>query len=170
MRQGLVSLRRSDSLAGGRKLVTVRDAARFSALPALRSAYGQPQIRLVQHLRRSDLTTNGGELRTLRDAASCITKLPKAEHGAPEWRTAIEVLMLVAERGGSTMLARIGVMRRCTDMLSVCSIRTKGASLGQAEAGAGSIISAHACPLLLAQRTQSDMRHFRNVPICDNCT
>jgi hypothetical protein len=54
---------------------------------------------------------NGGELRTLRDAASCITKLPKAEHGAPEWRTAIEVLMLVAERGGSTMLARIGVMR-----------------------------------------------------------
>jgi hypothetical protein len=28
-----------------------------------------------------------------------------------EWQTAIEVLLLVAEHGGPTMLARIGVMR-----------------------------------------------------------
>jgi hypothetical protein len=54
---------------------------------------------------------NGGELRTLHDAAAYITKLPKVEHDAPEWRTAIEVLMLVAEHGGPTMMARIGVMQ-----------------------------------------------------------
>ncbi|WP_334375423.1 hypothetical protein [Bradyrhizobium sp. AZCC 1719] len=38
-------------------------------------------------------------------------KLPKAEHAAPEWQAAMEALILVAERGGPTMLARIGVMR-----------------------------------------------------------
>jgi hypothetical protein len=47
---------------------------------------------------------------TLRDAGSYITKLPKAEHDAPAWRAAIEALMLVAEHGGLTMMARIGVM------------------------------------------------------------
>ena len=31
--------------------------------------------------------------------------------GLPEWLTAIEALMLVAERDGPTILARIGVMR-----------------------------------------------------------
>jgi hypothetical protein len=38
-------------------------------------------------------------------------KLPKAEHSAPEWQAAMEALILVAESGGPTMLARIGVMR-----------------------------------------------------------
>jgi hypothetical protein len=38
-------------------------------------------------------------------------KLPKAEHSAPEWQAAMEALILVAETGGPTMLARIGVMR-----------------------------------------------------------
>jgi hypothetical protein len=47
----------------------------------------------------------------LRDAASYITKLPAAEHSAPEWEAAMEVLILVSETGGPTMLARIGVMR-----------------------------------------------------------
>ncbi|MEH2508578.1 hypothetical protein V1290_007389 [Bradyrhizobium sp. AZCC 1578] len=54
---------------------------------------------------------NGRRLLTLRDAASYITKLPKAEHSAQEWQAAMEALILVAERGGPTMLARIGVMR-----------------------------------------------------------
>jgi hypothetical protein len=40
-----------------------------------------------------------------------ITKLPKAEHTAPEWQAATEALILVATHGGPTMLARIGVMR-----------------------------------------------------------
>ena len=42
---------------------------------------------------------------TLRDAALYITKLPKAEHDADEWRAAIQALLLVAERNGPTMLA-----------------------------------------------------------------
>ena len=48
---------------------------------------------------------------TLRDAANFIIALPKAEHNAPEWQAAMEALILVAERGGPTMFARIGVMR-----------------------------------------------------------
>jgi hypothetical protein len=48
---------------------------------------------------------------TLRNAALYITKLPKAEHDAPEWQTAMQALMLVAEHDGPTMLARIGMMR-----------------------------------------------------------
>lgn len=53
----------------------------------------------------------GEKLVTLRDAALYITKLPKAEHDAPEWQAAMEALLLVAESGGPTMFARIGVMR-----------------------------------------------------------
>jgi hypothetical protein len=48
---------------------------------------------------------------TLRDAALYITKLPKAEHDADEWQAAVQALLLVAERNGPTMLARIGMMR-----------------------------------------------------------
>jgi hypothetical protein len=54
---------------------------------------------------------NGNTLITLRDAALYITKLPKAEHDAVEWQAAMEALILVAELGGPTMFARIGVMR-----------------------------------------------------------
>jgi hypothetical protein len=53
----------------------------------------------------------GEKLRTLRDAAACVTGLPKKEAALPEWQAAIEALMLVADRGGPTMFARIGVMR-----------------------------------------------------------
>ena len=38
-------------------------------------------------------------------------KLPKNEADTAEWQAAIESLMLVAEFGGPTMFARIGVMR-----------------------------------------------------------
>ena len=48
---------------------------------------------------------------TLRDAALYITKLPKAEHDADEWQAAMQALLLVADRNGPTMLARIGMMR-----------------------------------------------------------
>jgi hypothetical protein len=47
----------------------------------------------------------------LRDAAEYVTNLPKVEHEAPEWQAAMEVLILVAEANGPTMMARIGVMR-----------------------------------------------------------
>ena len=53
----------------------------------------------------------GKLLVTLRDAALYMTKLPKAEHDAQEWQAAMEALILVAEHGGPTMFARIGVMR-----------------------------------------------------------
>jgi hypothetical protein len=52
----------------------------------------------------------GKPLVTLRDAANYITKLPKAEHDAQEWQAAMKALLLVAERGGPMMFARIGVM------------------------------------------------------------
>jgi hypothetical protein len=53
----------------------------------------------------------GRELVTLRDTALHITKLPKAEHDAEPWQAAMEALLLIAERGGPTMFARIGVVR-----------------------------------------------------------
>ena len=54
---------------------------------------------------------DGRKLLTLRDAATYITELPKAEHDAAEWQTAMETLLLVAERDGPEMMARIGMMR-----------------------------------------------------------
>jgi hypothetical protein len=57
------------------------------------------------------LLPKGKKLPTRRDAAIFITKLPKAEHDAEPWQAAIEVLLLVADLGGPTMFARIGIMR-----------------------------------------------------------
>jgi len=54
---------------------------------------------------------DGRTLITLADAGHFIAGLPKREHDAPEWQAAIEALMLVVERGGPMMFARIGVMR-----------------------------------------------------------
>jgi hypothetical protein len=53
----------------------------------------------------------GRQLVTLQDAGNYITKLPKAEHQAAQWQAAMEALMLVADLGGPTMMARIGIMR-----------------------------------------------------------
>lgn len=50
------------------------------------------------------------ELVTLKDAGEYIAKLPKAEHTAIEWQTAMQALLL-AVRGGPTMLVRIGIMK-----------------------------------------------------------
>jgi hypothetical protein len=41
---------------------------------------------------------DGQRLVTLKDAGDYITKLPKAEHSATEWQTAIEMLLKAAER------------------------------------------------------------------------
>jgi hypothetical protein len=48
---------------------------------------------------------------TLLEAGEYIAALPKKEHEAAEWRAAMEALLLVVERGGPTMMARIGIMR-----------------------------------------------------------
>jgi hypothetical protein len=53
----------------------------------------------------------GTKLVTLLDAGEYIAALPKKEHAAPEWQAAMEARILVAEGGGPTMFARIGVMR-----------------------------------------------------------
>jgi hypothetical protein len=54
---------------------------------------------------------DGRQLVTLQDAGTYITKLPEAEHEAPEWQAAMECLILVTEKNGPTMMARIGMMR-----------------------------------------------------------
>jgi hypothetical protein len=53
----------------------------------------------------------GRQLVTLEDAARYIQKLPKAEQHLAQWQAATEALILVAERDGPTMMARIGLMR-----------------------------------------------------------
>ena len=53
----------------------------------------------------------GKPLVTLRDAAVFVTTLPKTEHDPPEWQAAMEALLLLAERDGPTMFARIGMTR-----------------------------------------------------------
>jgi hypothetical protein len=47
---------------------------------------------------------------TLKDAGDYVTRLPKAEHSAPEWQAAMSALMLAAQ-GGPVMLAQIGMMQ-----------------------------------------------------------
>jgi hypothetical protein len=54
---------------------------------------------------------DGRQIVTVRDAATHITALARTEAELPEWQAAIEALILVADLGGPTMFARIGVMR-----------------------------------------------------------
>ena len=54
---------------------------------------------------------DGGKLVLLRDAATYITALPAKEAALAEWQAAIKALILVADLGGPTMFARIGVVR-----------------------------------------------------------
>ena len=74
---------------------------------------------------------DGRQLVTLKDAADYLTKLPKAEHDAPE--AAVEALILVAENGGPTMFARIGVMRGLTDTFRGRLIQTARIITGGSE-------------------------------------
>jgi hypothetical protein len=53
----------------------------------------------------------GRQIVTLEDAAMHIQRLPKDEHQLEVWQAAIEALLLVVERNGPTMFARIGMMR-----------------------------------------------------------
>jgi hypothetical protein len=67
----------------------------------------------------------GRRLVTLEDAGNYITELPKAEHNAPEWQTAMRALMLVAP-GGPTMFAWI--------VVSACSLNAVDRSTAGHEA------------------------------------
>jgi hypothetical protein len=53
----------------------------------------------------------GRQLVTLKDAAKYIQKLAAAEQQIAEWQAAVEAMLLVVELNGSTMMARIGIMR-----------------------------------------------------------
>jgi hypothetical protein len=54
---------------------------------------------------------DGRTLVTLRDAAEYITMLPKAEHDAAEWQTAMEFVLLAAEGKRPEMFAHIAMLR-----------------------------------------------------------
>lgn len=54
---------------------------------------------------------DGGELTTLLDAGRFIAALPAKIQRRPEWQAAAEALLLVVERGGPAMFARIGIIR-----------------------------------------------------------
>jgi hypothetical protein len=51
------------------------------------------------------------KLVTLYDAATYVTGLSPLVANQPHWQAAIRALMLVAETGGPTMMARIGMTR-----------------------------------------------------------
>jgi hypothetical protein len=78
-----------------------------------------------------------GRLVTLEDAGNYITKLPKDEHTAPEWQAAMEALMLVAEKNGPTMMARIGVASAEPSCQARVQFRSQKHALGKAEAPEG---------------------------------
>ena len=54
---------------------------------------------------------DGGRLVTLLDAGNYIIGLSESVHTAAEWQAAMEALILVADLGGPTMFAHIGVMK-----------------------------------------------------------
>jgi hypothetical protein len=74
---------------------------------------------------------SGRRLLTLKDAGRYITKLPKADHDAPEWLAAMEALILVATMGGPTLFAEGIEPERRTGLY-----RSEGAQLGAPEAQA----------------------------------
>lgn len=54
---------------------------------------------------------DGRTLLTLRDAGAYINALSAAEQRKQHWQTAVETLLLVAERGGDPMLPHIAMLR-----------------------------------------------------------
>jgi hypothetical protein len=84
-------------------------------LPPFRLGQGARHLKHVKTLRYADDVRReflGHGPRLSRQSM----KLPKDHHEAPEWRAAMEALILVATLGEPTMFARIGVMRA----LSAC--------------------------------------------------
>jgi hypothetical protein len=54
---------------------------------------------------------DGRVLRSLRDAGEFIQMLPKATVNRPEWRAAVQALLVVVEHDGDTRPVRIGIVR-----------------------------------------------------------
>lgn len=53
----------------------------------------------------------GKALATLRDAGNYISRLPKAEHQATEWQTAVQCLMQAADNAAPVEFAHIGMLQ-----------------------------------------------------------
>lgn len=53
----------------------------------------------------------GRALATLRDAGDYISGLPKTEHEATEWQTAVHCLLQAADHRGPVEFARMGVLQ-----------------------------------------------------------
>jgi hypothetical protein len=53
----------------------------------------------------------GRQLVTLKDAADYIMKLPKAERNAPQWQTAVRILIGAAESRDAVMHAHIAMLQ-----------------------------------------------------------
>ena len=54
---------------------------------------------------------SGRPLVTLRDAGDYITKLPKSQHDALPWQTAMRCLLQAAVDGGPLLHASVGMMQ-----------------------------------------------------------
>ena len=54
---------------------------------------------------------DGGSLKRLIDAGAYISALPKKEHDAPPWQSAMHYLLQAADNGGPIEFARIGMMQ-----------------------------------------------------------
>jgi hypothetical protein len=80
----------------------------------------------------------GRRLVTLEDAGNYITKLPKAEHEAPEWQAAMQALMLVA-RGGADDAGQDRRLAGATPQRRSGVYGPQGYALAKAEVEAGSI-------------------------------
>jgi hypothetical protein len=71
----------------------------------------KPRVRTIRGKNPVGWSRCRGAGSSPEDAGDSITKLPKAEHEAPEWQAGMEALMLVATHGCPTTFARNGVMR-----------------------------------------------------------
>jgi hypothetical protein len=80
------------------------------AKPKVKTIRGKTPVGWARHFEDPIPLPGGRQLVTLEDAGNYITGLPRAEHMAPEWQTAMQALMIVA-RGGPTMFARVGFMQ-----------------------------------------------------------
>jgi len=107
----------------------------------------------------------GRHLVTFLDAGNYITKLPKAEQDAPEWKAAMEAEILVATSGGPTISRGSASCGRSIGTSSAYPNQTGKRRIGAAKAVKASIVKVGAMSAF-AHITDSSRtsRHVRKVP------
>jgi hypothetical protein len=85
------------------------------------------------------------QLVTLKDAGEYITKLPKAEHPATEWQTAMEVLLLAVRGGG-------GMCSKAVSNSVIDELKMVARHLSNADGVAGEVVAVHIERLLAGHR------------------